>query len=265
MAGQQEWRTYDEFAYGIDTNRLPRSDKLAGQELRVTFNDGSSFEYRFKDVSTCEWRTVVGPGAGASGTDRYEAVEVDDGVYFIDATFQARPREALTVIANLRTRRALAVFSVVAEKETPGEPRVQQRFHTGTVGDPSIPPEGPEPAPTRDLIGKRALYRYSPNHLYEHIYLSSKRYCWQCLVGVQRGHGDSDLATTYKFDEGRYVFTFREFRIPVASVFFYNMDKLRSTGKFLGVTADGAIENNPAGAYIIPLGTTKYPDGVEPV
>jgi len=115
------------------------------------------------------------------------------------------------------------------------------------------------------LIGLRALYTYSPHHVYEHVYLSSQRYRWQCLVGVQRGHSDVDLATTYKFDENQYIFTFREFIIPVASVFFYNFDQMRSTGKFLGVTKDGAIENNPAGAFIQKASMTFYPQGTEPV
>ena len=69
-----------------------------------------------------------------------------------------------------------------------------------------------------------AHYEYSPQHVYEHIYLSSQRYAWQNLVGVQRGHGDVDLATTFKFDHNQYVFGFREFIIPVASIFFYNYD-----------------------------------------
>jgi hypothetical protein len=85
------------------------------------------------------------------------------------------------------------------------------------------------------------------------------------LVGVQRGHGDVDLATTYKFEEDLYLFTFREFLIPVASVFFYNMRQLRSTGKFLGITAAGEIENNPAGAYIQKASMTYYANGEEPV
>ena len=115
------------------------------------------------------------------------------------------------------------------------------------------------------LIGLRTLNVYSPNHTYEHVYLSSERYCWQCLNGVQRGHGDVDMATTYKFAEDQYVFTFREFKIPVASVFFLNFRDLRSTGKFLGVTADGRVSNEPAGAFITKASMTFYPPAASPV
>ena len=80
-----------------------------------------------------------------------------------------------------------------------------------------------------------------------------------------RGHGDTDLATTYKFDDDQYLFTFREFIIPVASVFFYNMKQLRSTGKFLGVTSSGEIESNSAGAFIQKASMTFYPEDAQPV
>jgi hypothetical protein len=43
------------------------------------------------------------------------------------------------------------------------------------------------------------------------------------------------------------------------------MKQLRSTGKFLGVTSSGAIENNPAGAFIQKLSMTFYPEDAQPV
>ncbi|MBK5652612.1 MAG: molybdenum cofactor biosynthesis protein F, partial [Rhizobium sp.] len=142
---------------------------------------------------------------------------------------------------------------------------VRQDYTPGIVGDPAVPATGIEPAPTRDLIGLTAHYEYSPQHVYEHVYLSSQRYAWQNIVGVQRGHGDVDLATTYKFDHNQYVFGFREFIIPVASIFFYNWDDMRSTGKFLGVTSQGTIENKPAGAFIAMKSRTSYDDSKQPV
>jgi hypothetical protein len=260
-----DWKNYEDFAAGIATNRLPATDRLAGSEFRITLADATDMTLKFIDGKTLAWNVAAGPHAGTTGKDWYEAIDVADDVIFIDALFQSRPRDAITIIVNSRTRRVLAIVSTVADEKVPGEPQVSQQFLVGVLGDPAVKPTGPEPAPTRDLIGLRGLYRYSPNHVYEHIYLSSERYGWQCLVGVQRGHGDTDLATTYKFDEDQYIFTFREFAIPVSSVFFYNMKQLRSTGKFLGVTSSGAIENNPAGAFIQKLSMTFYPEDAQPV
>ena len=255
-----DWKDYDDFAAGIDTNRLPTTDELAGQTFDITLASGQALSYQFNDKASMIWKDSDG-----SGSDWYEAIVVAPDVLFMDTLCHDRPRDARTLIVNTRTRRVLSILSHVREEKVEGEPLVTQLFETGILGDPALPPAGPEPAPTRDLIGLRTFNRYSPNHLYEHTYLSSERYCWQCLVGEQRGHGDVDLATTYKFDDELYLFTFREFIIPVASVFFYNFNDMRSTGKFLGVTGDGRIENNKSGAFIQKASMTFYDKAWEPV
>ena len=258
MPDSNEWKTYDEFIYGAATNRLPATDVLIGKTLAIVSQHGPRIDLAFEAKDRVRWTS-----GGASGTDWCEAIEVAPDTYLIDLAFEAWPREALTVIANLTTRRTLQVRSIVREEDVPNEPRVMQRFDAGVLDGGSA--SGSSPDVTRDLIGLRTLNVYSPNHTYEHVYLSSERYCWQCLNGVQRGHGDVDMATTYKFAEDQYVFTFREFKIPVASVFFLNFRDLRSTGKFLGVTADGRVSNEPAGAFITKASMTFYPPAASPV
>jgi hypothetical protein len=159
---------------------------------------------------------------------------------------------------NRATGRALTISSVIADEPTPGQPRVGQHFRPGVIE--GIVVTGDPPAPTRDLIGLRALYRYSPNHLYEHVYLSSERYAWQCLVGEQRGHGDVDLASTWRLGQNLYVFTFREFLIPVAATWLYDLEALRTTGTFVGLGGDGSVMVSPGGALITPLDQVTYPD-----
>jgi hypothetical protein len=255
------WKNYEDFAAGIATNRLPSTDALAGRAFNFMLKGGRGISFACIDKHALTW------AAGEPGeTDWYEAILVAPDVYFLDVALAARPKEAFTFVFSLKTRRVLSIHSIVREPGAyQGEPRVAQEFLPGTLGDAILPPTGPEPAPTRDLVGLRGFYTYSPEHVYEHIYLSSERYAWQCLVGVQRGHGDVDLATTYRFDEGQYVFAFREFIIPVASVFFYNFVDMRSTGKFIGVTASGTIESKPAGAFIQKASMTFYPRNAEPV
>jgi hypothetical protein len=258
------WKTYDDFALGIGTNRLPAED-LTGTSLEVRTDSGLILECAFGDADQVSWRATGVPGwEDAAGVDPYDAVAVGEHALFVDLPLVSRPREALTVISSRRSRRALVVVSTIAPDPTPGEPQVRQHFWPGVVGDGDPAPGSPTPAPTRDLIGHRFLHRYSPNHLYEHVYLNSERYCWQCLEGVQRGHGDVDLTSTYKFDEDLYVFAFREFRIAVASLFFYDMKALTSTGRFLGLTGDGRAEHTRSGAWISRLGEVEYPD-VQPI
>jgi hypothetical protein len=254
----KDWKTYDQFAYGIDTNRLPATEALAGTKHTIRFDDGRELSLDFsKDTVT--WKDATG-----AGTDSTEVVEVAPETYFVEIIFAEKPLEAETLILNLASRRALSILSVVrSREETVGEPQVGQIFRPGVIAGAEA--SGMAPEETRDLVGLRAHFTYSPNHVYEHTYLSSTRYAWQCLVGVQRGHGDVDLATTYKFAEGQYVFTFREFKIPVASTFFYNFSDMRSTGKFLGINGEGAIQNSPAGAFIRKASVTFYQPGEVPV
>ena len=259
MAGNtpKDWKNYDDFAAGIATNRLPQTSALNGTSHGIRLDDNRLIMIEIGDGSI-DWndgrRTVKA---------RLDVVEVAPDTYFLDIDF-ADGLEAETLVLNTATRRALSVRSIVRSKEeAAGEPQVKQIYMPGRLDGGTL--SGSQPAPSRDLIGLRAHYTYSPNHVYEHTYLSSERYAWQNLVGVQRGHGDVDMATTYKFAENQYVFGFREFKIPVASTFFYNFDDLRSTGKFLGVTGQGAVENNKAGAFIRKVSMTYYLPGEEPV
>ena len=255
------WKHFDDFAAGIATNRLPATDALSGTALKISLKNRRTIELTFNSADKVAWRED-----GEGGIEWCEAINVAPEVFFINMTFSAKPAEDEAFIVNARTRRVLSVRECVRDAgEVLGEPRVLQDYTPGIVGDPAVPPEGIEPAPTRDLIGMTAHYEYSPQHVYEHIYLSSQRYAWQNLVGVQRGHGDVDMATTFKFDHNQYVFGFREFIIPVASIFFYDYDTMRSTGKFLGVTSRGRIENKPAGAFIEVKSRTFYRDGKAPV
>lgn len=247
------WKSYDQFAAGIATNRLPASAALVGRSLDIAL-PGRTLALHFSAAHELDWQD----SAKGEGKDWCEAIEVAPDTFFIDITFSQRPLEALTVVANTRTRRVLAVECRVRSTEESGaEPRVAQAFLVGTLGGGMA--SGEAPHESRDLIGLRTWQTYSPNHTYEHTYLSSQRYCWQCLVGVQRGHGDVDMATYYQFDKDQYIFTFREFLIPVASVFFFNFASGRSTGKFLGLTGSGEIANNPAGAYMQKASVTEYP------
>lgn len=256
-----EWRTYDEFAAGIDTYRLPQRS-LNGTSVTLALDDGTRLELAF-DADEVVWAASGSITTDAGTRDPYDAVAVRDDVLFVNLPLTSREREALTLVWSTTTHRALAVVSHIAANATDGVPQVTQQFFAGVLGGGE--PHGDAPAPSRDLIGKRNVYRYSPNHLYEHVYLSSQRYSWQCLQGVQRGHGDTDLSTVWKFDDGLYLFCFREFRIAVASVWLHDLGyALRTTGIFLGLNGAGESEHSRAGGHIYPLGSVTYPDA-EPI
>jgi hypothetical protein len=241
-------------------HRLPPSDALVNQNLTIALETGLVYELAFADRHKVNWRS-----GDEQGMDWCEVVEVAPRTFFVDMTFARRPRESLTLVANLQSRRVLAVRTTMREGDVGREPRALHDFWPGAVGDPAIPPTGFRPGPTRDLIGLRGLYDYGPEHCFEHIYLNSERYAWQCIIGPLRGQADVDFASAYKFDDGQYIFAFREFGLPVSTVFFYNWDQMRSTGKFFAVGEDGVIANTPAGAYIKKLSMAFYPLEMQPI
>jgi hypothetical protein len=256
------WKNYDDFALGIATNRLPSSDALAGRTLRLVLASGT-LVLQPQAGNALQWSEDGAHDGRGSGW--YDAVQTGASTWFIDITQDGRPDAALTAIVDTATLRVLVVRSTIRDAAAAGgDPRVAQAFEAGTLGDDASRASGEVPAPTRELIGLRTVQTYSSQHVYEHTYLNSQRYAWQCLVGVQRGHGAVDLASTWRFAPERYVFTFREFLIPVASVFLFDFTTGRSTGKFLGLTGDGRVSNSPAGAFMRKASLTTYLPGEEP-
>jgi len=248
-----DWKGMDDFAAGIDGNRMPSDGKLAGRTFTIDSEAEPSLTVEFVDVHEMRWRR-----GDDAGTDWYEHIEMRPGLHYLSVTYADRPMHAEVIVANEATGRTLTVAADIAEDPTPGRPRVDQQFTAGTLT--GVSPTGDAPAPTRDLIGWRAQYRYSPNHLYEHVYLSSKRYCWQCLVGEQRGHGDVDLSAMWGLGDNLYVFTWSEFLIPVAATWLYDLDAMRTTGTFFGLGSHRAVRCRPAGAHITSLGRVSYPE-----
>jgi hypothetical protein len=252
--------TYEDYASKLAVNRLPQTDALVNQTLMITLDSGLPFTLEFAARNQVIWQRDE-----ESSTDWCEVVEVAPQTYFIDMTFTRQPRQSQTIIANLQTRQVLAIRTFMREGDVGKEPRAVHEFCPGVLGDPAIPSTGRKPQPTRDLIGLRALYDYGPEQIMEHIYLNSERYVWQGIIGPLRGQGDVDMSTVYKFDDNQYIFAFREFGLPVSTVFFYNWEQMRLTGKFFVIGDDGAIANTPAGAFIKKLSMAFYPLDMQPI
>jgi hypothetical protein len=257
--GETDYK-YEDYASKVAVNRLPQSSALVNQAMKITLDTGASFNLKFVERNKVAWQS-----GNESGTDWCEAVEVAPETYFIDMTFADRPRQSQTFVVSLRTRQVLGIRTIMRDGEVGREPRAVHEFSPGLLGDPAVSPVGRKPAATRDLIGLRGLYDYGPEQCFEHIYLNSERYAWHCIIGPLRGQGDVDLSTVYRFDDNQYVFAFREFGLPVSTVFFYNWDQMRSTGKFFAIGEDGSIANTPAGAFIKKLSMAFYPLDMQPI
>lgn len=260
-AAEPGWKNYDDFAAGIDTNRLPSTHHWRGKTLNLHFDDEQRLQLFFAtdESDTLRWRWGLRQGEAP-----VNEVRLSSDRYFFSFPLNASIDECMVLVVNTHTQRALMVHcTLLAEAQTQGGSRLSQDFHPGTLAQKT--PHGMVPHLTRELIGYRTLNIYSPNHYYEHFYVNSQRYAWQNLRGEQFGHGDMDYATYYKFEPEMYLFTFREKIIPVCSVFFFDFNRGRCTGIFMGVNASGAVEIRPAGALIKKMSFNCYPQDVHPL
>lgn len=257
--GETDYK-YEDYASEMAAHRLSQTSALVESKLKITLDSGISFDIEFVERNKAVWKS-----GEEQGTDWCEAVEVARNTYFIDMTFVHQPRQTQTFIINTETRQALSIRTMMREGDIGKYPRAVQHLTAGRIGDPSEPPIGRKPAPTRDLFGLRAIYTYNPRQVFEHAYLNAEHYCWQCLVGPLRGQADVEDCTVYKWDDNQYVFCWREYGLPVSTVFFYDWQQMRSTGKFFAIGDDGKPANTPAGALINKLSMAFYPVDAQPL
>lgn len=259
-------------AGGLATNRLPPTSALAGQVLELALPDGVMARLEFDDASRCRWSDLPGLGLPGAGAARADVVEAAPGTLYVDLLLDGIERETMTLVVHRPSRRALCVATAMGERTEREAGRVRhavttkfrQRF-TPAVLEATGPVTGEPPAPTRELIGTRALYVYGPETVYEHVYLNSGWYAYNSLRGVRRGDAGCDEATSYKIADGVLVLAWREVLIDMAAVFVYDMNGLRTTGKAWGTPGGEAqVRNIPAGAHMVVLGRTAYPQGMEP-
>ncbi|GHG03748.1 MULTISPECIES: molybdenum cofactor biosynthesis F family protein [Amycolatopsis] len=267
LSDTANWLPLDGLESGFDANKAEPSTALADREIVVTDDRGTRITHRF-GADTVGWDYAPGdtdPLPAATGTDHYEAFDVAEGLVYAQFHHTHEPNEAVSLFLDFTTGHTLSVITTIAEPQ-PGRTRVRQVFVPGHID--GMPVSGPAPAPTTALIGRRALWVYSEDHAYEHVYLSPQWYTWQCLAGPERGLADTDENTAYQLRPGIYVFTWREKVIPCAAVTVAdhrNAHDLRSHGALFGLDQTGQDTTHfTFGAFGRLLSTTVHPAHLDP-
>ncbi len=231
--------------------RLPSTDALHGRAFELTFEDGAALSLIFNADKTVQWaaRDVAWSG---EGRDHCDVVEVATGVWFVDIDLNLPALDAVTVVLNEVTGWAL----VIHQHREPTEehaygPAVQHSFYPASIG--GLAQIGKAPHETRELLGRWHLYRYSPENLYEHIYLSSTKMCSHNLK-TQNTQGRADCHDTsyYKVSDFLYVITWREHYSQAAMVFAENLATLTTTGKVLHPVSPDRSVSVPIGGVVMP-------------
>ncbi|QDZ14649.1 MoaF C-terminal domain-containing protein [Humibacter ginsenosidimutans] len=267
LSDTSTWLPLDGLAPGFDANKAPLSNALDGRTITVVDERGTRISHTFAPGEV-SW--VYEPGEGdpteaAAKTDACEVFEVDDQLYYAQFHHQYLPNEAVSLVLDLRGGHALAVISVIGEA-APGRTAVQQIFAPARIE--GTEQTGEAPAPTNELIGRRALWVYSSEHAYEHVYLTPHWYTWQCLAGPEQGLADTDEQTTWRIRAGIYLFAWREKVIPCGSVTIADhrdQRSLRSHGVLFGVDETGTGQTHfTFGAFGRLLSNTVHPAEYDP-
>jgi hypothetical protein len=269
----RNWIDLGDWGKGMDEFKLPASHELSGKQLEFHFNERNLvIRHTFHDAGSLTWKVLKGPETGRSGTETYEAIRVAHGVYFVDYVKKAEPGVSWSMALDLNTPAATILIATVPDKNRIGRrfiDRLGQGLDLSTVKleilHASINP-GPgrkTTSPhkrTADLVGKRAKYTYSRNHIYEHIYLNENFFTWHCLEGVEKGLADTEICDYFKIAEDIYFFTWREKVMPTFGAVLINFKEMRSNGKTFGLdVSSGKIINFTMGSLAEPINEIHYP------
>ncbi|MGN8025148.1 molybdenum cofactor biosynthesis F family protein [Microbacterium sp. 22242] len=267
-ADTSTWLPLDGLAPGFDANKEPHTTALAGRRIDVTAPNGTRISHVFAE-NDVTWTYAPGEGddtAAASDTDAYEAIEVDEELFYVQFHHNYKPNEAVSLILDLRAGRVLSIISEILPTAEKGRTRVQHRFGTATID--GIEATGSDFAPTTALIGRRVEWVYSEIHAYEHVYLSERWYTWQCLAGPERGLADTDENSVWEIRPGIYMFAWREKVIPCASITVADhrdITRIRSHGVLFGLDETGEIPTHfTFGAWGRLISMTGHAPELEP-
>ena len=264
LSDTSTWLPLDGLEPGFDENRADPTNALEGAEIVTANSSGFKVTHRFK-TDTVHWSYPADDGTVHHRDGTYEAYLVDTELYYVQIHPEDRGSQSASLFLDVRDGVGLCVIAEIQDP-APGQVRVQHRFIPFTIAGQARLAE--PPAPTNELIGRRAYWRYSKVHAYEHVYLSPQWYSWHCLAGPEKGLADTDEQTTYKLREDVYVFTWREKVIPCASVTVADHrdhSALRSHGVLFGLNEDESDTIHfTFGAHGAVLSQSVYPSDLDP-
>ena len=271
MSDPSRWITVGELAQAFaPDNNTPRStDELAGRTITLHLENGQVVEHRFDTDAKLAWRMIEGSGQGREAEESYVATKVREDVYFVDFIRHLEHATTVSLILDL----GLGIVTVLvarlpeeAETRLPLAARLAQGkeltavkavFLSGSVDKP-FTSATPRHQPTSELVGKRVEYTYSPTERYEHIYLNEDYYTWHCLLGSEKGLGDTDRCHYHKLADDLFLFVWREKIVPTLGVVVVDFDIMRTVGKIFGYQGSDLdkLANFPVGAHARLLNVT---------
>jgi hypothetical protein len=256
------WLPVSDLETGFNENKLPATAILAGKTITLYLDNEQEIKYTFEDESHLTCEMLKRPETGIAYPETYEAIQVAPNRLFLDYVKNEEPGNSVTMILDLKKKTAMVVQSTVPDRENADSSFLKRmsrglnlspmkvEIHEAQINQHWTNQEKPLFPRTDDLIGKIIRYTYSRQHIYEHYYLNSRFYAWQCLKGPEKGTADADYCDYFKVAPGVYLFIWREKIVPTVGIAVINLKEMRSTGKIFGLDIpSGRPVNFTMGAY----------------
>lgn len=267
MAKSSEWIPVGALgeAFEQEPNLLPKVESLTGKTFELHLEGGLQCRLQFRSSAELSWIPVsTSPRPerrGSRMTVTYTATEIRPGVLFVNFVRPDEAASSITVVLDTNLSICTAVLGRLPSKDEAREPLIERATRgadltsvdatllAGAIDAP-FAATTPRHAATRDLVGKRVEYTYSPTERYEHIYLNENFYSWHCLSGSEEGLADTDRCHYRKVAHDLYLFVWREKIVPTLGIVIVDFAQLKTTGQILGYRGFdfGAITNFPVGA-----------------
>jgi hypothetical protein len=245
-------------AFAPEANLLPQTTRLSGRTITLHLEDGSTSRVQFLDASQLRWQ---GDLHGFSTAVPYRATEIRPGIVLLSGSRPDKPASAMAVVLDLPCGICTVLMGHLPSRAEAMEPlltrvargseltSVRATFLAGAIDAPW----GADTArheKTRDLIGKRIEYTYSPTEKYEHIYLNEQLYSWHCVSGSEKGLADTDRCEYRRIADDLYLFVWREKIVPTLGIVLVDLAQSKTTGQILGYQGFdfAAVTSFPVGA-----------------
>ena len=219
-----QWPDVTQMVSGFGAPDLRPTEALVGTSLHVEFTDAPARDFEF--LTKEKVRVASATPQDISGEFPYRAVELREGVFFIDVVIgEGTSCRNYSFVYSVETLQVTLADSFLFNRA--GEVRTGTVFLHGTTGGGEVVAR----PRTDELVGLRIYYRYSPTEHYEHIYLSSGTFVWHCVRGGEKGIADADETASFSLGEGLVIFHWREKFLPVESFLVVDFENRRSIGR----------------------------------
>lgn len=251
----EEWPTLEEMADGFNEHRIPVSSELVNTAIILRFQNNSVIKHEFKDEKTLTWTILEGEEKGLTGTNKYEAFEVREGIFLVDF-YKPNYDEQVTLIWKKENGNVFVAISSLVTVD--GKIRTKTDFTSAVIE--GLPGDSPIIQST-DLVGKRILYQYSSDDWYEHVYFNKETFAWHCVNGAEKGIADVEKCLYFHLEEDLTILFWTETIMPVESIIVVDLKKNISTGRFFcWDPKPQKLIHLTFGSLATVLNETKYPE-----